>query len=61
MLTDVELSVLSVLWRSGLAALIGLVIGWERHASGSLVRARILALVAMSTNSPAASWERGVS
>jgi putative Mg2+ transporter-C (MgtC) family protein len=49
MLTEVELSVLSVVWRSALAALIGLAIGWERHASGSPVRARILALVAMTT------------
>ena len=49
MLTDVELSILSVLWRSGLAALIGLAIGWERRASGSPVRARILALVALTT------------
>ena len=48
MLTDVELSVFPVLWRSGLAALIGLAIGWERRASGSPVRARILALVAMT-------------
>jgi len=38
-----------VLWRSGLAALIGLAIGWERRASGSPVRARILALVALAT------------
>ena len=49
MLTDVELSMLTVLWRSGLAALIGLAIGWERRASGAPVRARILALVAMTT------------
>jgi putative Mg2+ transporter-C (MgtC) family protein len=49
MLNDVELSILSVLWRSALAALIGTAIGWERRASGSLVRARILALVALST------------
>jgi putative Mg2+ transporter-C (MgtC) family protein len=47
-LTDVEVSVFPVLWRSGLAALIGLAIGWERRASGSPVRARILALVAMT-------------
>jgi putative Mg2+ transporter-C (MgtC) family protein len=49
MLTNVELSILTVLWRSALAALIGLAIGWERRASGAPVRARILALVAMST------------
>jgi uncharacterized membrane protein YhiD involved in acid resistance len=49
MLNDVELSILSVLWRSALAALIGTAIGWERRASGSPVRARILALVALST------------
>jgi putative Mg2+ transporter-C (MgtC) family protein len=40
---------LSVLWRSGLAALLGLAIGWERRALGSPVRARIIALVAMTT------------
>jgi putative Mg2+ transporter-C (MgtC) family protein len=49
MLTDVDSSMLSVLWRSGLAALLGLVIGWERRAIGSPVRARIIALVAMTT------------
>jgi putative Mg2+ transporter-C (MgtC) family protein len=49
MLTDTELSVLSVLWRSALAALLGLAIGWERRAIGSPVRARIIALVAMTT------------
>ena len=48
MLTDIELSIFTVLWRSGLAALIGTAIGWERRASGSPVRARILALVAMT-------------
>jgi putative Mg2+ transporter-C (MgtC) family protein len=49
MLTDVELSIFTVLWRTGLAALIGTAIGWERRASGSPVRARILALVAITT------------
>ncbi len=49
MLTETEPSILSVLWRSGLAALVGLVIGWERRAIGSPVRARIIALVAMTT------------
>jgi putative Mg2+ transporter-C (MgtC) family protein len=49
MLTDVELSIPRVIGRSGLAALIGLAIGWERRASGSPVRARILALVAVTT------------
>ena len=49
MLSDTELSILSVLWRSGLAALLGLAIGWERRAIGSPVRARIIALVAMTT------------
>jgi putative Mg2+ transporter-C (MgtC) family protein len=49
MLNNVELPILTVLWRSGLAALIGLAIGWERRASGAPVRARILALVAMTT------------
>lgn len=49
MLSDVDSSMLSVLWRSGLAALLGLLIGWERRAIGSPVRARIIALVAMTT------------
>ena len=49
MLAETELSVLSVLWRSVLAALVGLAIGWERRAIGSPVRARIIALVAMTT------------
>jgi putative Mg2+ transporter-C (MgtC) family protein len=49
MLTEPELSVLSVLGRSALAALLGLAIGWERRAIGSPVRARIIALVAMTT------------
>lgn len=49
MLADVDSSMLSVLWRSGLAALLGLVIGWERRAIGSPVRVRIIALVAMTT------------
>lgn len=41
-------SVLSILWRSGLAALLGLIIGWERRTTGSLLQARIIALVAMT-------------
>lgn len=38
-----------VLWRALLATLLGLAIGWERRASGSSPRARIIALVAMTT------------
>ena len=49
MLSEVEISIFPVLWRSGLAALIGLAIGWERHASGSPIRARILGLVAVTS------------
>jgi len=49
MLTEVDLSFLTVLWRAGLAALLGFAIGWERRAIGSPVRARIIALVTMTT------------
>ena len=49
MLTDVEISIFPVVWRSVLAAMIGLAVGWERYASGSPVRARILALVGLTS------------
>jgi len=49
MLTEIDLSFLTILWRAGLAALLGFAIGWERRAIGSPVRARIVALVSMTT------------
>ena len=48
MLTETNLP-LAILWRAGLAALLGFAIGWERRAIGSPVRARIIALVSMTT------------
>ena len=48
MLSDFDLSFLNILWRSLLAALIGFAVGWERWASGSPVRARVISLVAMT-------------
>lgn len=48
MLSDIDLP-LAILWRAGLAALLGFAIGWERRAIGSPVRARIIALVSMTT------------
>lgn len=45
---EAEFSILSILWRSGLAALLGLLIGWERRSTGSPLQARIIALVAMT-------------
>jgi putative Mg2+ transporter-C (MgtC) family protein len=49
MLSDIDLSFLTVLWRAGLAALLGFAIGWERRAIGSPVRARIIGLVTLTT------------
>jgi putative Mg2+ transporter-C (MgtC) family protein len=49
MLGDIDLSFVTVLWRAGLAALLGFAIGWERRAIGSPVRARIIALVSLTT------------
>lgn len=49
MLGEAELSLFTVMWRAGLAAFLGLIIGWERRAVGSPVRARIIALVSMTT------------
>lgn len=49
MIPGIEVSLLTVLGRSLLAAVLGFTIGWERRASGSPVRARIIALVALST------------
>lgn len=48
MLIEDGFSILAVLWRSGLAALLGLIIGWERRTTGSPLQARIIALVAMT-------------
>ena len=49
MLTEIDLSFLTILWRAGLATLLGFAIGWERRATGSPVRTRIIPLVAMTT------------
>jgi putative Mg2+ transporter-C (MgtC) family protein len=49
MLGETDPTFLPILWRAGLAALLGGVIGWERRAIGSPVRARIIALVSMTT------------
>jgi len=49
MLSDIDLSSFTVLWRAGLAALLGFAIGWERSAIGSPVRARIIGLVTLTT------------
>lgn len=49
MLSDIDLSFFTVLWRAGLAALLGFAIGWERRTIGSPVRARIIALVSLTT------------
>lgn len=49
MVSEIDLPLLTIVGRSLLAALLGFAIGWERRASGSPVRARIIALVAMST------------
>ena len=47
--TGIDLSFYTVLYRSVLAGLLGFAIGWERRAIGSPVRARIIALVTMTT------------
>jgi putative Mg2+ transporter-C (MgtC) family protein len=47
--TGIDLSFYTVLYRSVLAGLLGFAIGWERRATGSPVRARIIALVTMTT------------
>jgi putative Mg2+ transporter-C (MgtC) family protein len=49
MLGEIDLSVLPILWPTALAGLLGFIIGWERRAVGSPVRARIIALVSMTT------------
>jgi putative Mg2+ transporter-C (MgtC) family protein len=49
MLGEIDLSVLPILWPTALAGLLGFLIGWERRAVGSPVRARIIALVSMTT------------
>ncbi|MBI5839196.1 MAG: MgtC/SapB family protein [Chloroflexi bacterium] len=45
MLTELELT---ILMRAALAALLGLLIGWERKAAGAPIRARTIALAAMT-------------
>jgi putative Mg2+ transporter-C (MgtC) family protein len=49
MLSDIDLAFVTVLWRAGLAALLGFAIGWERRAIGAPVRARIIGLVTLTT------------
>lgn len=49
MLTEIDLSILPILWRTGLATFLGYTIGWERRATGAPVRARTLGLVAMTS------------
>ena len=44
-----ELPLLTIFGRAVLAALLGFAIGWERRATGSPVRARVIALVAMTS------------
>lgn len=40
---------LPILWRAVLAALLGLLIGWERRAAGAPVRARTIALATLTS------------
>lgn len=49
MLPESDLSFVTILGRAVLAALLGFAIGWERRATGSPVRARVIALVAMTS------------
>lgn len=49
MLSEFNSFILLVLWRVLLATILGFAIGWERRASGSPVRMRIIPLVAMTT------------
>lgn len=62
MLDEINTALLDILWRTALAALLGYLIGWERRATGSPMRARTLALVTMtSTALTALSVEMAVS
>jgi putative Mg2+ transporter-C (MgtC) family protein len=42
---------LIILWRATLAAALGLLIGWERRATGSAIKARTIGLAAMTAAS----------
>lgn len=42
---------LIILWRAALAAVLGLIIGWERQAAGSAIRARAVGLAALTAAS----------
>lgn len=42
---------LTILWRSALAAALGLLIGWERQVTGSAIKARTIALAALTAAS----------
>ena len=51
MLNEINVPLLEILWRTALAAFLGYLIGWERRAAGSPMRARTLALVTMTSAS----------
>ena len=62
MLNDFNTVLLEILWRTALAAFLGYLIGWERRATGSPMRARTLALVTLTSASlTALSVEMAVS
>ena len=42
---------LTILWRTALAAALGLFIGWERQVTGSAIKARTIALAALTAAS----------
>ena len=42
---------LTILWRAALAAALGLLIGWERHVTDSAIKARTIALAALTAAS----------
>ena len=42
---------LTIVWRAALAAALGLLIGWERQATGSAIKARTIALAALTAAS----------
>ena len=42
---------LTILWRAALAAALGLLIGWERQVTGSVIKARTIALAALTAAS----------
>ena len=48
MLTETDLI---ILWRAGLAAALGLLIGWERQVTGSAIKGRAIGLAALTAAS----------